>query len=314
MPTALIFGTSRGLGRALAVAHLERGWQVIATVRDDKALAGLASDALTVETIDTTDWMAVDALRDRLVDRPLDLLFVSAAIVGPSAVPIGEVEPDAFAEMMLVNVLAPLRIADRYADLVTPDGMIAVMSSSLGSIALNLGCFASSERRQAFPQRKDGRIRSHRRLEVFTRFVDGALWKSVHHSQSRPSPSAIGRISISLGPAIGLGQRCTQATASSMSLTSHSQKPATSSRAFAKGPSATVRPGPSNVTRLPNAERLSPSAMRRMPASRSASLNLSIASIISLVSGSGKFPFSLSSVAFTNTITRMASLHLTECR
>lgn len=137
MPTALIFGTSRGLGRSLAEEHLKRGWQVIATVRDDKALAGLASDALTVETVDTTDWMAVDALRDRLVDRPLDLLFVSAAIMGPSAVPIGEVESEAFAEMMLVNVLAPLRIADRYADLVTPDGMVAVMSSSLGSIALN---------------------------------------------------------------------------------------------------------------------------------------------------------------------------------
>ena len=137
MPTALIFGTSRGLGRALAEEHLKRGWQVIATVRDRHALADLAGDALTVETVDTTDWAAVDALRGRLVDRPLDLLFVSAAVVGPSAVPIGEVEADAFAEMMLVNVLAPLRIADRYADLVTPDGTVAVMSSSLGSIALN---------------------------------------------------------------------------------------------------------------------------------------------------------------------------------
>ncbi len=137
MPTALIFGASRGLGRALVEEHLKRGWQVIATVRDDQALAELATDALSIETIDTTDWAAIDALRDRLVDRPLDLLFVSAAISGPSEVPIGEVEPDAFAEMMLVNVLAPLRIADRYADLVQHDGTVAVMSSSLGSIALN---------------------------------------------------------------------------------------------------------------------------------------------------------------------------------
>ena len=34
-------------------------------------------------------------------------------------------------------MLAPLRITDRYADLVTPDGTVAVMSSSLGSITLN---------------------------------------------------------------------------------------------------------------------------------------------------------------------------------
>ena len=137
MSTALIFGASRGLGRALVEEHLKRGWQVIATVREEKALAELASDALSIETIDTTDWDAIDALRDRLVDRPLDLLFVSAAISGPFDVPIGEVTPDAFTEIMLVNALAPLRIADRYADVVKPDGTVAVMSSSLGSIALN---------------------------------------------------------------------------------------------------------------------------------------------------------------------------------
>jgi NAD(P)-dependent dehydrogenase (short-subunit alcohol dehydrogenase family) len=64
-------------------------------------------------------------------------LFVSAAILGPSATPIGEVRPDEFADLMLVNVLAPLRIVDRYADLVRPEGTVAVMSSSLGSITLN---------------------------------------------------------------------------------------------------------------------------------------------------------------------------------
>ena len=137
MPTALIFGASRGLGRALAEEHLKRGWQVIATVRDASALADLVSDALTVETLDTTDWAAVDALKARLEGKPLDLLFVSAAIVGPSLGPIGEADPDAFAAMMLTNVLAPLRIADRFVDLVTPEGTVAVMSSGLGSITLN---------------------------------------------------------------------------------------------------------------------------------------------------------------------------------
>jgi NAD(P)-dependent dehydrogenase (short-subunit alcohol dehydrogenase family) len=137
MPTALIFGTSRGLGRALVEEHLDRGWQVIATVRDAATLADLATDALTVETLDTTDWAAVDALLARLAGRSLDLLFVSAAIVGPSSGPIGAAEPDAFAAMMLTNVLAPLRIADRFVDIVRPDGTVAVMSSGLGSITLN---------------------------------------------------------------------------------------------------------------------------------------------------------------------------------
>jgi NAD(P)-dependent dehydrogenase (short-subunit alcohol dehydrogenase family) len=137
MPTALIFGASRGLGKALVEEHLKRGWQVIATVRDAKALGDLASEALSVEVVDTTDWAGIDALLQRLAGRPLDLLFVSAAISGPSAAPIGEVEATAFAELMTINVLAPLRIVDRYLDLVTPGGTVAVMSSSLGSITLN---------------------------------------------------------------------------------------------------------------------------------------------------------------------------------
>jgi NAD(P)-dependent dehydrogenase (short-subunit alcohol dehydrogenase family) len=135
MPTALIIGASRGLGRAIAEEHVKRGWEVVATVREAGVLG--SKPALTEEVVDTTDWAGVDALHARLQGRPLDLLFVSAAIMGPSTVPIGDVDPAEFAQMMTVNVLAPLRIADRFADLVTLAGSIAVMSSSLGSIGLN---------------------------------------------------------------------------------------------------------------------------------------------------------------------------------
>jgi hypothetical protein len=41
-----------------------------------------------------------------------------------------------------------------------------------------------TERRQAFPQHKDFRIRSQRCLKVFVCFVDSAMWKSVRHATS----------------------------------------------------------------------------------------------------------------------------------
>src|SRR5829696_3922523 len=41
-----------------------------------------------------------------------------------------------------------------------------------------------TERRQAFPQHQDFRIRSHCCLKVFTCFVDSALGKSDHHETS----------------------------------------------------------------------------------------------------------------------------------
>ena len=132
----VLVGASRGLGRAAVEEHLRRGWRVTATVRDPAALAELRSDALAVETLDTTDWDAIDALGHSLA-TPVDRLFVVAGIAGPSDVPIGEADPGKFGEMMLVNALAPLRLIDRWDGPVAKDGLVAVMSSSQASIALN---------------------------------------------------------------------------------------------------------------------------------------------------------------------------------
>ena len=137
MPTALIVGASRGLGRALVEEHLQRGWQVIATVRDPASLGDLAGDGLRVETLDVTDRAAVDALPARLGDAKLDLLFVNAGIARDVDAPIGAVDPDSFVEVMLTNALAPLRLIERLGGATRADATIAVMTSGLGSIAQN---------------------------------------------------------------------------------------------------------------------------------------------------------------------------------
>jgi hypothetical protein len=119
------------------------------------------------------------------------------------------------------------------------------------------------------------------------------------------------KISISLGPSIGLGQRFTHSTASAMHLTSHNQKPATTSFVSANGPSMTARFEPSKATRLPFEEgRKPPKSPARIPASTSASLYSPMASRSSV---EGMMPASLSFVAFTRTITRIASLSSFAC-
>lgn len=140
MPTTLIVGASRGIGRALAEEHLRRGWQVIATVRKPTALADLqasSGSALEVEVVDMIDWAGVDGLRKRLDGRSLDLLLVNAGIAGKQESRLAKITPEGFTEVMLVNTLGPLRIADGFLDLVTRDGTVAVVSSGLGSIADN---------------------------------------------------------------------------------------------------------------------------------------------------------------------------------
>ena len=50
-PTALLVGTSRGLGLGLVRGYLARGWRVIATARDnDRALKALAGNDRLVVT------------------------------------------------------------------------------------------------------------------------------------------------------------------------------------------------------------------------------------------------------------------------
>ncbi len=140
MPTALIVGASRGIGRALAEEHLRRGWQVIATVRKRDALADLeaaSGDALEIEMVDMIDWPGADALHERLGGRMLELLLVNAGIAGKQETRLSQITPEGFTEVMLVNALGPLRIADGFLDLVTRDGTVAVVSSGLGSIAGN---------------------------------------------------------------------------------------------------------------------------------------------------------------------------------
>jgi len=140
IPTLLLIGASRGLGRALAEEHLKRGWRVIASVRSAPSLDDLArayGERLKVITLDVTDWLAIDRLRQTLEDEQIDLLLANAGISGPTTLPIGDVDPDVFGSVMMTNALAPLRLIDRLADLVPPDGMIAVMSSDLGSISRN---------------------------------------------------------------------------------------------------------------------------------------------------------------------------------
>ncbi|WP_420993219.1 SDR family oxidoreductase [Cupriavidus sp. 30B13] len=141
--TALIVGASRGLGWGLAREYLRRGWRVIGTVRDgggDTPLHRLraeAGGALEIEQVDITRPEAVARLATRLDGRRLDLLFVNAGVSNDPAAPAGAVSTDEFNRVMVTNALSPVRVVEALAPLVAPDGRIAVMSSELGSVALN---------------------------------------------------------------------------------------------------------------------------------------------------------------------------------
>ncbi|MFE9411243.1 SDR family NAD(P)-dependent oxidoreductase [Streptomyces sp. NPDC006704] len=142
VPTALIIGASRGLGCAMAGELAERGWSVIGTVRDAARtplhdLADQHPERVSIEHLDITEPEQLAPLRERLTGRPLDILFVNAGTTNNDATPIGAVPTRDFTDIMVTNALSPLRAIEALDDLVTPNGLIGVMSSGQGSITNN---------------------------------------------------------------------------------------------------------------------------------------------------------------------------------
>jgi NAD(P)-dependent dehydrogenase (short-subunit alcohol dehydrogenase family) len=138
----LIVGASRGLGYAMAAEFAGRGWRVLGTVRTPGTpLHGLAAKQpglVEIETLDMTDQHQILAVRDRLLGREFDIVFINGGIVNPrpgdtmAAVSTGD-----FVQVMVTNVLGVMRAVEAFGALARPGGLIGVMSSGQGSITNN---------------------------------------------------------------------------------------------------------------------------------------------------------------------------------
>jgi NAD(P)-dependent dehydrogenase (short-subunit alcohol dehydrogenase family) len=142
-PTALITGTSRGIGLEFARQLAGQGWRVIATARDPAGSAELLSLAaadpdVTLEPLDVTDHAAVDALAAKYRGQGIDLLLLNAAL-GPSPAtamaPLAKVDFDNARESFETNALGPVKMCQAFIDHVAASGrkQIVAISSDSGS-------------------------------------------------------------------------------------------------------------------------------------------------------------------------------------
>jgi NAD(P)-dependent dehydrogenase (short-subunit alcohol dehydrogenase family) len=135
----LVVGASRGLGLALVEEYCKRGFDVIATVRHQTtALRDLQKeypDSLEIqEQVDIVNLNSVRTLHDKLNGRKLDVLFVNAGISRANELTPLCVDEQDYTDMMLTNALSPMRVVELLHENITPNGVIAIMSSELGSI------------------------------------------------------------------------------------------------------------------------------------------------------------------------------------
>ncbi len=133
MPTALVIGASRGLGLGLARELTGRGWTVIGTVRSAADRGAVEAVGAKAAIADITDPASIAALPA----TPLDLLFINAGVKGPGHHDAGQATADEVGALFLTNALAPVAAARILLDRIAPDGVLAFMTSRMGSVAGN---------------------------------------------------------------------------------------------------------------------------------------------------------------------------------
>lgn len=136
MPTILITGANRGLGVEFVRQYAALGWRVLGVVRDPAKGRAASEAGAEVYAADMADLASIDRLKTALGGVPIDIVLNNAGIYG-GAQEFGQIDPQAFLEVMRVNTLAPLKMAEAFASSLAGRKLIASVSSLMGSIADN---------------------------------------------------------------------------------------------------------------------------------------------------------------------------------
>jgi NAD(P)-dependent dehydrogenase (short-subunit alcohol dehydrogenase family) len=136
MPTVLVVGASRGIGREFARQYAADGARVIATCRHDRDSAALRALGAHVLPLDALDPDAMPRLGQHLDGQPIDIALLVAGVYCDSS---GLQPPsrERFDTVMRTNVLAPMQLIALLAQgLQATRGKLVALSSRMGSIGL----------------------------------------------------------------------------------------------------------------------------------------------------------------------------------
>lgn len=147
MPSVLVTGAGRGIGRTIAEQLAAHGWDVIAGVRSDAdgaALTAVDPQRISAVILDVTDDGDISALDDALPDR-LDAVVNNAGIV--MAGPMETLTTQQWRTQLEVNVIGQLAVTRAVLPrLRAAHGRVVFISSVNGRMSTPLiGAYAASK-------------------------------------------------------------------------------------------------------------------------------------------------------------------------
>lgn len=146
MPSVLVTGAGRGIGRTIAEELARRGWDVLAGVRSaaDAEAVGAAHARITGVLLDVTDDEQIAAL-DAVLPAHLDAVVNNAGIV--VAGPMETVTTDGWRKQLDVNVIGQLAVTRAVLPrLRESHGRVVFISSVNGRLSTPLiGAYAASK-------------------------------------------------------------------------------------------------------------------------------------------------------------------------
>jgi NAD(P)-dependent dehydrogenase (short-subunit alcohol dehydrogenase family) len=135
MPTAVVIGASRGIGREFVRQLLADGWKVTATARDDASIAALNAEGAEAIKLDVARPESLAGLGWRFDGAKVDLAVYVAGVYGPLEGATVPPTRDDFDAVMHPNVLGAMQLIPMVAPMVeAAGGKFMFITSGMGSI------------------------------------------------------------------------------------------------------------------------------------------------------------------------------------
>lgn len=150
MITTLVTGSNRGIGLELVRQYAADGAEVIATCRKPedahelREIADVSRGRVTIEPLDVTDTVSINALAKKFAGKAIDILINNAGVPGPRGTNneklneqrFGTLNYDAWFDVINVNTFGPMRVSEAFVEnvVLSKQKKIVTLSSTMGSI------------------------------------------------------------------------------------------------------------------------------------------------------------------------------------